>query len=55
MSHLFSVPYQPVVGTLRKFPNWHVFQSKLYILIGKLWATIEILISAQLLIKPIIW
>ena len=49
----FSVPYQPVVGTLGKFPNWHLFQSKLYFSIGKLWATIEILISAQLSIKSI--
>ena len=53
MSHLFSVPYQPVVGTLGKFPNWHLFQSKLYFSIGKLWATIKISISAQLSIKSI--
>ena len=56
MSHLFiifSVPYQPVVGTLGKFPNWHLFQSKFHFSIGKLWATIEILISAQLSIKSI--
>ena len=49
----FSVPYQPVVGTLGKFPNWHLYRSKLYFSIGKLWATIEILISAQLSIKSI--
>ena len=56
MSHLFiifSVPYQPVVGTLGKFPNQHLFQSKLYFSIGKLWATIKISISAQLSIKSI--
>ena len=51
MSHLFSVSYQPVVGTLGKFPNRHLFQSKLYFSIGKLWATIEILISTQLSTK----
>ena len=49
----FSVPYQPVVGTLGKFPNWHLFQLKLYFSIGKLWATIKISISAQLSIKSI--
>ena len=42
-----------MVGTLGKFPNQHLFQSKLYFSIGKLWATIEILISAQLSIKSI--
>ena len=51
MSHLFSVSYQLVVGTLGKFPNQHLFWSKLYFSIGKLWATIEISISAQLSIK----
>ena len=54
MSHLFSVPYQPVVDTLGKFPNWHLFQSKLYFSIGKLQATIKILISTQLSIKSIV-
>ena len=49
----FSVPYQPVVGTLGKFPNRHLFWSKLYFPISKLWATIKILISAQLSIKSI--
>ena len=49
----FSVLYQPVVGTLGKFPNQHLFPSKLYFSIGKLWATIEFLISAQLSIKSI--
>ena len=49
----FSVPYQPVVSTLGKFPNWHLFWSKLYFSIGKLWATIKISISAQLSIKSI--
>ena len=49
----FSVPYQPVVGTLGKFPDQHLFQSKLYFSIGKLRATIKILISAQLSIKSI--
>ena len=53
MSHLFSVPYQPVVGTLGKFPNRHLFWSKFHFSIGKLWATIEILIFAQLSIKSI--
>ena len=53
MSHLFSVPYQPVAGTLGKFPNWHLFWSKFHFSIGKLWGTIEILISAQLSIKSI--
>ena len=54
MSHLFSVSYQPVVGTLGKFPNRHLFCSKLYFSIGKLWATIKILISTQLSIKSIV-
>ena len=54
MSHLFSVSHQPVVGTLGKFPNWHLFWSKLYFSIGKLRATIETLISAQLSIKSIV-
>ena len=49
----FSVPYQPVVGTLGKFPNQHLFWSKLYFSIGKLWATIKISIYAQLSIKSI--
>ena len=49
----FSVPYQPVVGTLGKFPYQHLFWSKLYFSISKLWATIEISISAQLSIKSI--
>ena len=49
----FSVPYLPVVGTLGKFPNQHLFWSKVYFSIVKLWATIEILISAQLSIKSI--
>ena len=53
LSYFFSVPYQPVVGTLGKFPNWHLFQSKFHFSIGKLWATIEISISAQLSIKSI--
>ena len=53
MSHLFSVPYQPVVGTLGKFPNQHLLRSKFHFSIGKLWATIEISISAQLSIKSI--
>ena len=56
MSHLFiifSVPYQPVVGTLGRFPNQHLFWSKLHFSIGKLQATIKILISAQLSIKSI--
>ena len=48
-----SVPCQPVVGTLGKCPNRHLFWSKLYFSIGKLWATIEISISAQLSIKSI--
>ena len=50
----FSVSYQPVVGTLAKFPNWHLFQSKSYFSIGNLWATIKVLISTQLSIKSII-
>ena len=49
----FSVLYQPAVGTLGKFPNQHLFQSKFYLSVGKLWATIEIEISAQLSIKSI--
>ena len=53
MSHLFSVPYQPVVGTLGKFPNRQLFWSQLYFSIGKLQATIKILISTQLSIKSI--
>ena len=51
MSHLFSVPYQPVA--LGKFPNRHLFQSKFHFSIGKLWATIAISISTQLSIKSI--
>ena len=54
MSHLFSVSYQPVVGTLGKFPNWHLLCSKLYFPIGNLQATIKISISTQLSIKSII-
>ena len=53
MSNLFSVSYQPVVGALGKFPNQHLFWSQVYFSIGKLWATIEILISTQLSIKSI--
>ena len=49
----FPVLYQPVVGTLGKFPNRHLFQSNFYSSVGKLWATIEISISAQLSIKSI--
>ena len=41
----------PVVGTLEKFPNRHLFQSKSYFSIGNLWATIKISISAQLSFK----
>ena len=48
-----SVPEEPVVGTLGKFPNQHLFQSKSYFSIGKLWVTIEISIYAQLSIKSI--
>ena len=51
MSHLFSVSHQPVVGTLAKFPNQHLFQSNSYFSIGNLWATIKILISIQLSFK----
>ena len=51
MSHLFFSFIQPVVGALAKFPNQHLFQSKLYFSIGNLWATIEISISAQLSFK----
>ena len=51
MSHLFSVSHQPVVGTLAKFPNQHLFWSKSYFSIGNLWATIEISISTQLSFK----
>ena len=42
----FQFLYQPVVGIFGKFPNWHLFQSKFWLLIGNLWATIEISISA---------
>ena len=42
------------MGTLGKFPNQHLFWSKLYFSIGKLWATIEISISTQLSIKSIV-
>ena len=42
---------QPVVGILAKFPKWHLFLSKTYFSIGKLWAIIKILISAQLSFK----
>ena len=42
----FSVLYQLVVGILGKFPNWYLFQSKFWLSVGKLWATIEISISA---------
>ena len=52
-SSYFPVIYWPVVGTLGKFPNWHLFWSKFHFSIGKLWATIEILISAELSIKSI--
>ena len=48
----FSVSYQPVVGTLVKFPNQHLFRSKSYFSIGNLWATIKISISTQLSFKP---
>ena len=41
-----SMLYQPVVGIFGKFPNWHLFRSKFWLLIGILWPTIEILISA---------
>ena len=51
MSHLFSVSHQPVVGTLGKFPNWHLFWSKSYFSFGNLQATIKISISAQLSFK----
>ena len=43
-----SILYQPVVGIFGKFPNWHLIWSKFWLLIGNLWATIEILISAPL-------
>ena len=43
----FQILYQPVVGIFGKFPNWHLFRSKFWLLIGNLQATIEILISAQ--------
>ena len=42
-----------MVGTLGKFRNGHLFQSKLYFSIGKLQVTIKISISAQLSIKSI--
>ena len=42
-----------MVGTLGKFPNRHLFWSKFHFSIGKLWATIEISIPAQLSIKSI--
>ena len=51
MSHLCFSFIQPVVGTLAKFPNQHLFWSKPYFSIGNLWATIEILISTQLSFK----
>ena len=51
MSHLSFSFLQPVVGTLVKFPNQHLFQSKSYFSISNLWATIEILISTQLSFK----
>ena len=51
MSHLFFSFIQPVVGTLVKFPNWHLFQSKSYFSIGNLWATIEISISTHISFK----
>ena len=48
MSHLFimfsqvqgkslhiSILYQSVVGIFGKFPNWHLYQSKFWLLIGK--------------------
>ena len=54
MSHLFSVSHQPVVGTLAKFPNRHLFQSKSCFSIGNLWAIIEILSSAQLHSNPLL-
>ena len=52
MSRLFFSSYQPVVGTLVKFPNQHLFWSKSYFSISNLWATIKILISTQLSFKP---
>ena len=42
-----------MVGTLGKFPNWHLFWSKFHFSIVKLWSTIEILFSTQLSIKSI--
>ena len=53
VTFIFQLHTKPVVGTLGKFPNQHLFQSKLYFSISKLWATIEISISAQLSIKSI--
>ena len=53
MSHLFFSSIPASMGTLGKFPNRHLFWSKLYFSIGRLWATIKILISAQLSIKSI--
>ena len=53
--HIYSSSFPaicwPVVGTLGKFPNQHLFQSKFHFSIGKLWATIKISISAWLSIK----
>ena len=42
----FSVQYQSMVGIFGKFPNRHLFQSKFWLPIDKLWATIKISISA---------
>ena len=54
---VFMTPYQlrehMDVHRGGKFPNQHLIRSKFYFSIGKLWATIEILISAQLSIKSI--
>ena len=54
MSHLL-VLYQPVIGTLVKFPNWHLFWSNSYFSISNLWATIKISISTQLSFKFLIF
>ena len=47
MSLSFSVFIQPVVGTLAKFPKWHLFVIKNILFNWQLWAIMEISIPAR--------
>ena len=56
MSHLFIIFFSPIPASGRyigEISKTALVSVKLYFSIGKLWATIEILISAQLSIKSI--